>query len=346
MAEFALHVGDCRDVMRSMESDSVEAIVTDPPYGLSFMGKGWDHAVPGVEFWAEALRVAKPGAHMLAFGGTRLYHRLTCAIEDAGWEVRDCLMWIYGSGFPKSHNLSGDWDGWGTALKPAYEPVVLCRKPLSGTVAGNVLRHGCGGLNIDGCRVGTDEDTRREKGGWQDNGYVTGKYDPDKYNAFDSRPQQGRWPANVITDGSEEAVGGMPESKSCNSPSNATPDSKYRPNQDGYQRQGTIYPGDTGSAARYFYTAKASKADRDRDNPHPTVKPTDLMAYLCRLITPPGGTVLDPFMGSGSTGKAAIREGFKFIGIDLDPAHVEIARARILHEQSKHGLFSGVLEAV
>jgi len=148
-----LMLGDCRERMATLEPESVDSIVTDPPYGLSFMGKGWDHGVPGVQFWAEALRVAKPGAHLLAFGGTRTFHRLAVAIEDAGWEVRDCVMWVYGSGFPKSHNLSGEWSGWGTALKPAWEPVIVARKPLVGTVAANVLAHGTGALNIDGCRV-------------------------------------------------------------------------------------------------------------------------------------------------------------------------------------------------
>ena len=147
---YDIRQGDCREVMSQMVENSVDAIVMDPPYGLSFMGKEWDHGVPGVQFWREALRVAKPGAHLLAFGGTRTFHRLTCAIEDAGWEIRACVMWVYGSGFPKSHNLTGQWAGWGTALKPAWEPVIVARKPLDGTVAHNVLKHGTGAINVDG----------------------------------------------------------------------------------------------------------------------------------------------------------------------------------------------------
>jgi len=359
---FEVRLGDCRERMAEMPDASVDSIVTDPPYGLSFMGKGWDHGVPGVEFWAEALRLAKPGAHLLAFGGTRTFHRLTCAIEDAGWEIRDCVMWVYGSGFPKSHDVSkaidkaagavvgrgtsgstaiwsdGDmgnyditalatdaarqWQGWGTALKPAWEPVIVARKPLAGTVAANVLEHGTGAINIDACRVGTTKHVPASEskasgymGGW------TGGYS----GGDGSNPNVGRWPANLIHDGSEEVADPL------------------------------------GSAARFFYCAKASKADRDEGcegleerltlrygekaqgplpkqtpskpapqrNHHPTVKPTDLMRYLCRLVTPPGGLVLDPFCGSGSTGKGALLEGFRFIGIEREEEYAEIARARI-----------------
>jgi DNA modification methylase len=437
---------DCRDAMAEMAPDSVDSIVTDPPYGLSFMGKEWDHGVPGAEFWTAALRVAKPGAHLLAFGGTRTFHRLAVAIEDAGWEIRDTVMWVYGSGFPKSLDVSkaidkmdakgeqearrlrftawvrstgitagqineatgtfmgshyttaasqpavmtrehleavrhmvGDvpewvereadirtvesqnfasrevveertavqgggsslqirmgerreveanitapatdaarqWDGWGTALKPAWEPIIVARKPLVGTVAANVLEYGTGGLNVDGCRVGTGD-------GYTENAVT-------ERRTFEPAPG-GRWPANLIHDGSDEVVGLFPEA---------------------------------GSAARFFYCAKASKRDREegleafdavsrpngnkwtdqdyrvtkgerpasaesgpRKNLHPTVKPTDLMRYLCRLVTPPGGLVLDPFCGSGSTGKAALLEGFRFIGVEKDEASAETARAR------------------
>jgi DNA modification methylase len=337
--------GDCREVMAGMDECSVDSIVTDPPYGLSFMGKGWDKGVPGVEFWVEALRVAKPGAHLLAFGGTRMVHRLAVAIEDAGWEIRDRIHWVYGSGFPKSHDVSKaidkaagaerevvgrydmpgygkanatngqqarittsfaktsdipatpaaqQWDGWGTALKPAVEPIILARKPFKGTVAANVLEWGAGAINVDGCRVGTDESLGRPYGGGNN---IYGKYSMEN-GTRTGDGLAGRFPANLIHDGSDEATAGM------------------------------------GDASRYFYCAKAGKKDRDaglRDwrNTHPTVKPTDLMAYLCRLITPPGGTVLDPFNGSGSTGKAAVREGFNYIGCELDPEYVEIARARI-----------------
>jgi site-specific DNA-methyltransferase (adenine-specific) len=367
---FVVHNGDCREVMASMDAESVDAVVCDPPYGLSFMGKGWDHGVPGVEFWTEAMRVAKPGAHLLAFGGTRTYHRLACAIEDAGWEIRDCVMWVYGSGFPKSHDVSKaidkaagaerevigvssvtgerrnagsekygcgngipqsvnlitapatdaarQWSGWGTALKPAWEPIIVARKPLCGTVAENVLTHGAGGINVDGCRIGTESTTTIRSG----NSGANGRYGKDD-RVFTRENPPGRWPANVIHDGSDEV-------KSL-----------------------------TGSAARFFYCAKASKADRDEgceglesrtvgvwggeeddltegkkrvlpaNNHHPTVKPTALMRYLCRLVTPPGGVALDPFTGSGSTGKAAVLEGFDFVGIEREAEYVEIARARI-----------------
>ena len=397
---WTLHVGDCRDVMRAMEPESIDSIVSDPPYGLSFMGKGWDHGVPGVEFWAEAFRVAKPGAHLLAFGGTRTYHRLAVAIEDAGWEIRDCVMWVYGSGFPKSLDVSKaidreagaerevvgfdpiaaakankrpagemnarfrnseaandngatitapateaakQWQGWGTALKPAYEPIIVARKPLSGTVAENVLEWGTGGINVDGCRVAP---TGEQLGGSHVSTKTDGWDRPWKHDAehiaamraawaeADRKATElGRWPANFIHDGSEE-VGNL-----------------------------------LGDAARFFYCPKASKRDRDegcegmeerhvgdegrytmsgpmpvnytakdgigrtlpRRNHHPTVKPTDLMRYLCRLVTPPDGLVLDPFTGSGSTGKAAMLEGFRFVGAELSEEYATIARARIGH---------------
>ena len=349
---FDIRHGDCREVMAAMDAESVDSIVSDPPYGLSFMGKGWDHGVPGVEFWTEALRVAKPGAHLLAFGGTRTYHRLACAIEDAGWEIRDCVMWVYGSGFPKSHDVSKaidkaagaerevlgsrsggagklmedrpwnsadgydktvsitapatdaarQWHGWGTALKPAWEPIIVARKPLCGTVAENVLTHGTGGINVDGCRVGTEAWSRKATGNSTPYGSET-TWNTSATPDID-RSAVGRWPANVIHDGSDEILGL------------------------------------TGIAARFFYCAKASKADRDEGNHHPTVKPTDLMRHLCRLVTPPDGMVLDPFMGSGSTGKAALLEGFNFTGIELSPEYVEIANRRISHEREKAALLA------
>lgn len=331
--------GDCLDVMAGMPDASIDAIVTDPPYGLSFMGKDWDKGVPGEAFWREALRIAKPGCHILAAGGSRTYHRLAVAIEDAGWEIRDCVMWIYGSGFPKSHNLKDDWQGWGTALKPAFEPFILARKPLDGTVAANVQRHGCGGINVDGCRVGTDEKLQGStvktdiRGGKYGAGH---KPNPGDLGSYSQSPL-GRWPANVIHDGSDEVT--------------------------------HLF----GSAARFFYCAKASRSEREagldgmketcrlndignkwttvdyRDghepntkarNHHPTVKPVELMAYLCRLVTPPNGMVLDPFCGSGSTGVAAIREGFNFTGIELNPEYVEIAKRRISHEREKAALLA------
>jgi DNA modification methylase len=419
---WTIHHGDCREVMATLDAESVDAIVSDPPYGLSFMGKGWDHGVPGVEFWIEAMRVAKPGAHLLAFGGTRTYHRLACAIEDAGWEIRDCVMWVYGSGFPKSHDVSKaidkaagaerevigsklgqpgysltegkgglygggfgangtgegecaitapatdaarQWSGWGTALKPAWEPIIVARKPLVGTVAENVLRHGTGGINVDGCRVGTDRTVTLRSGS-----LGKGIYGGDaRVGAVVNPP--GRWPANVIHDGSEEVVGLFPAerpSKGGAAFGRAGYDGGWCPAKDAAKEIGY---GDSGSAARFFYCAKASKADRDegcegleerahqsgmggampvdddgkeRDrfkavsrNHHPTVKPTALMRYLCRLVTPPGGVVLDPFTGSGSTGKGAVLEGFRFIGIEREAEYVEIARARIAAVESGPG---------
>lgn len=313
---FSLYRGDCIDGMRKLRGDSIDAVVTDPPYGLGFMGKGWDHAVPGAEFWVEALRVAKPGAHLAAFGGTRTFHRLACAIEDAGWELRDTLMWVYGSGFPKPHN--GPWGG--TNLKPAWEPIILARKPFDGTVASNYAAHGTGGLNLDSCGVGSKVS------------------------------DGGRFPANLIHDGSDDVLAAFPYAKGQQGPVSGTAPSEKTSNSYGrMKRKGEasadsnnegavgfrMKPGmrrsDDGSAARFFYCAKASKADRGEGNNHPTVKPTELMRYLCRLVTPPGGLVLDPFMGSGSTGRGAMLEGLKFIGMELDENYTTIAKARILH---------------
>jgi len=315
-----IYNADCREVMA--ELSAVDAIVCDPPYGLSFMGKGWDHGVPGEPFWSVALRCAKPGAHLVAFGGTRTFHRLTCAIEDAGWEIRDCLMWVYGSGFPKSHNLDGDWSGWGTALKPAWEPIILARKPLEGTVAQNVLKYGTGALNIDGCRVGK-ESTRRPLGSvsmWgTDAGAAIGGSD------------SGRWPANLIHDGSQQVLELFPESTS-GAPRVPT---GSRKRQSGFaMTDGSGGHGDSGSAARFFYCAKASRAERGDGNHHPTVKPLALMRYLITLVTPPGGTVLDPFMGSGSTLAAAAQLGHPAIGCDTERDYCEIAARRSSHART------------
>lgn len=323
---FILFNDDCLTRLKQLEENSVDSIVTDPPYGLSFMGKKWDYDVPSEEIWAECLRVLKPGGHLLAFAGTRTQHRMAVRIEDAGFEIRDLVMWHYGQGFPKSKNLG---NGFGSALKPATEPITMARKPLDGTLEANYAKHGTGALNIDATRVGSEqvEAGRAGRGangcGWGMQGQESGGV------------SIGRWPANLIHDGSDEVVGLFPADKQ-------------------------------GSAARYFYCAKASKRDRDegldgfelkegrplgisnwegqtngsgktmgpsapRANVHPTVKPTDLMRYLCRLVTPPNGVVLDPFMGSGSTGKAAMLEGFQFIGIEREAEYVEIAKARIQH---------------
>lgn len=378
--------GDCLDVMREMEPASIDAVVTDPPYGLNFMARDWDHGVPGERYWIEALRVAKPGAHLLAFGGTRTYHRLTCAIEDAGWEIRDCLGWIYGSGFPKSldvskaidkmagaeretigdgqyasrrpragdgvtiHMPAGDpitapatdaakkWSGWGTALKPAYEPIILARKPLAGTVAANVCEHGTGALNIDGCRIGHDEPlstTTRTSPRFSGRTYQNGKWGGTR-EPVRSPAQAGRWPANLIHDGSDEVLGIFP----MTGPSKAAARGGTSPNPMDWgnkRSDGEIVKGHTdagGSAARFFYCAKASRKERGDGCTHPTVKPLALMRYLCRLITPPGGLVLDPFAGSGSTLIAATEEGFEAIGIEKEEAYAEIARQRLAPLQS------------
>lgn len=321
-----VYCGNCLDVMAAIPDNSIDSIVTDPPYGLSFMGKRWDYDVPSVEIWAECLRVLKPGGHLLAFAGTRTQHRMAVRIEDAGFEIRDMIAWVYASGFPKSHNLKGDWQGWGTALKPALEPITVARKPLIGTVAANVLAHGTGALNVDGCRVPHDEDCRMMAPSQANIDNPSEKYrQAGRREAVLELKPEGRWPANLIHDGSEEVVGLLND------------------------------------AARFFYCAKASKRDRDEGlkgfaakanpkfcdtgyesptrmdgkpcavqrNHHPTVKPTDLMRYLCRLVTPPGGTVFDPFMGSGSTGKAATLEGFSFIGAEMQKEYFDIAASRI-----------------
>jgi site-specific DNA-methyltransferase (adenine-specific) len=380
-----LHVGDCIDKMRELSDNSVDSVVTDPPYELGFMGKSWDSTgiAYSVRMWDEVLRVLKPGGHLIAFSGSRTYHRMAVAIEDAGFEIRDQIMWVYGSGFPKSLNLSKaieatvlngsshstalrkteqdgggesyqlvgknngilgetrvydrkqfspsttearNWEGWGTALKPAHEPIVLARKPSAEkTVAKNVLEYGTGALNIEGSRIG--DGTGKTK---------TVNYPDIRGNNYNNASgtveytvtDQGRWPANFIHDGSDEVTELL------------------------------------GDSARFFYCPKTSKKDRNEGldgfeekrpdertetgmgtftekgvakqaNHHPTVKPTELMRYLVRMITPPNGTVMDPFMGSGSTGKAAILERFNFIGIDQSEEYVEIAAARIKSAQEK-----------
>lgn len=411
-----VRVGDCRTLMAEMEDCSVDSIVCDPPYELNFMNKGWDASgiAYDLEVWRQALRVLKPGGHLLAFSGSRTYHRMTVAIEDAGFEIRDQIMWIYGSGFPKSHDVSkaidkaagverevvgqakragketgtygamaGDnlitapatpeaqqWQGWGTALKPAHEPICIARKPLIGTVAANVLAHGTGAINVDACRVNPGEMTKT--GGRSRRGSVYADYEAD--GPFVAR-DRGRWPANVVHDGSDDVVAAFP-----NAPGQRGDHAKCRQSPNGIF--GRMRPaldhagrGDIGSAARFFYTAKASQWDRNggldglndkpsaasefrpnhaekaalgedgnpygrwspKKNIHPTVKPTDLMQYLCRLVTPSNGIVLDPFTGSGSTGRAAILEGFSFIGCELSEEYAEIARGRISYvEQHKH----------
>jgi DNA modification methylase len=483
--------GDCRDIMRTLPDNSVDAIVSDPPYGLSFMGKEWDHGVPGVEFWTEALRVAKPGAHLVAFGGTRTYHRLAVAIEDAGWEVRDCLSWLYGSGFPKSlavdkaidkrggyphlaaqigealrmaresrgltvgecdkrfcggttnwswfegrpkgqrapttqtfaaiaaewpevahlaeavaeaerevvgrdtkarstagasalPTMGGSveykswditapatdaakrWHGWGTALKPAWEPIILARKPLTGTVAANVTQYGTGAINVDGCRIGTDAVVVNN---YRNGGDCTSWSGTHAGQVYEQKIQQGRWPANVCLD--EDAAGmldaqagergaqGKASGPTLIEGSTSHSRGKFNGVAD------TPFYGDAGGPSRFFYTAKVSRKEREAGldgmptkvqklpgkstgynpitgevthgytgearNHHPTVKPIALMRWLCRLVTPPGGLILDPFNGSGSTGCAAVLEGFRYLGCELEAEYVEIARRRIAY---------------
>ncbi len=456
---------DCIEGMHSFPDNYFHAIVTDPPYELGFMGKTWDASgiAYNVAMWREALRVLKPGGHMLAFSGSRTYHRMVCAIEDAGFEVRDQIMWVYGSGFPKSLDVSkaidktdaseertnrryrftkwfvsacslskkeinttcgtsdmarhwtdcrpdgkqpdvptreyfeklrphvgdvphwveamvdertvesenfkarevvgqrttgigtgggsvaimGDgsrdltaahtpaaqkWQGWGTALKPAHEPICVARKPLAeGTVAANVLEWGTGAMNIDGCRVDTDaaDPNRRNNASKDANGGIWGEGGQSQRAPT---LQNGRWPANLIHNGSEDVLAAFPDA--CGQLAKASTSDTQRAGQNVYGdmargSNGSAPRLDNGSAARFFYCAKASKSDRSETNIHPTVKPTDLMRYLCRLITPPGGTVLDPFAGSGSTGKAAVLEGFSFVGFELSAEYAAIAQARI-----------------
>ncbi|WP_374028609.1 site-specific DNA-methyltransferase [Pseudomonas sp. UMAB-08] len=433
-SDIRLICGDCLETMRTLPDNSVDSVVTDPPYGLSFMGKKWDYDVPSTEIWAECLRVLKPGGHLLAFAGTRTQHRMAVRIEDAGFEIRDMIAWVYGSGFPKSMDVSkaidkaagaernltragvnrregygddwdkGDsstrpryddpatataakWQGWGTALKPALEPITVARKPLNGTVAANVLAHGTGALNIDACRVAP---TGERLGGGDESGKAAKPEgwarpwmdDPDHVAAHNSKvaanvdkaSQLGRWPANLIHDGSAEVIAHFPDAPGQLAAASTSDTQRAGQNCYGMMKRGRgneasansenagavgfkMKPGarrlDTGSAARFFYCAKTSRKDRNegltdpgpqfkhgttlrkvesaetQGNNHPTVKPTDLMRYLCRLVTPAGGLVLDPFMGSGSTGKAASLEGFRFVGIELDPDYFAIAKARV-----------------
>ena len=502
---YNIHIGDNQLILPTLPDNSIDSIVTDPPYELGFMGKTWDATgiAYNVEMWRECLRVLKPGGHLLAFSGSRTYHRMAVAIEDAGFQIRDQIMWVYGSGFPKSLNISkaidkmdakdeqqarryrftawvrstgvtakqidqatqtmmgshytthptqpsvmtrehleacrhllgdiprwveiecdirsvesknfasrevmgtkklpdakivrlgfvGDrfnenasvvkdvditapataeaevWDGWGTALKPAHEPIVLARKPLDGTVANNVLVHGVGGLNIDGCRVATDDKLQTLNGSFSFAG--SGGANEKGKTIFYRDAELGRFPANFIHDGSDEVLELFPDTKSGSGNKNTGNRTGLYGNLGAGNGDGI--GGDSGSAGRFFYCAKANKKDRNegldgfeekqtlggggltaelkedgsyetasaggkygsvkakQTNHHPTVKPTDLMRYLCRLITPPNGVILDPFTGSGSTGKAALLEGFNFIGIEQSEEYAAIAKARIEH---------------
>jgi site-specific DNA-methyltransferase (adenine-specific) len=409
-----IYAGNNLDILPELQSNSVDSIVCDPPYELGFMGKSWDNSgiAYSVELWRECLRVLKPGGHLLAFGGTRTWHRLAVAIEDAGFEIRDNIAWLYGSGFPKSHNISkaidkmqgaereirleprqgggvqkGEffqggftqipgfkrvsdavtdeakaWDGWGTALKPAHEPIVVARKPVEGTVAENVLKFGTGGINIDGTRIGTETISVHNApkgsfaGGEPERGSDTESY----------REHQGRWPANIILDETtaelldEQTEGKITQGHWANT--KVTGFGDFGGGKSEYFGAGRKAEEKGGGASRFFYVAKASKRDRNegleelpeqiltgrdagqderqvpyktRSNPvkntHPTVKPTALMQYLIRLVTPDNGLVLDPFCGSGSTGKAAILENKRFIGIELTPEYLPIIEGRLKH---------------
>jgi site-specific DNA-methyltransferase (adenine-specific) len=405
MAASTILHGNNIELLRTLPDCSIDSIVTDPPYELGFMGKKWDSTgiAYSVELWSECLRVLKHGGHLLAFSGSRTYHRMVVAIEDAGFEIRDQIMWVYGSGFPKSldiskaidkaagaerHDVYADkekvtnniayqkglgvaliqrnpvtaeaqqWSGWGTALKPAHEPIVMARKPIDGTVANNVLKHGVGGINIDGCRVGNKGGTAK---GTFPNQESNGIYGDGLNGACEIKQlDAGRFPANFIHDGSEEVLALFPDSTSKSggkSGTNANPMSWTEENKD----RDRVGHDDSGSAARFFYCAKASKAERnaglegmpaqrhaDRtaddgvggDNPrnrtntakqnfHPTVKPIALMRYLVKLVTPPQGTVLDPFTGSGTTLVAAILEGFDCIGMELTADYLPIIEGRV-----------------
>ena len=352
MPHWSILEGDCRIQLQDQPPSSVDAVVTDPPYEIGFLNRGWDKAGAAFnpQLWAEVWRVTKPGGHLLAFSGTRTYHRMVMAIEQAGWDIRDQLAWVYSSGFPKSLNVqkamaaaghpSGDWEGWGTALKPSWEPIVMARKPLDGrTVAENVMKWGTGSLNVDGCRVPYASD--RDKGHmmkakWHVNpshirddspGFVTSNKAGDVLDGADFTHPLGRWPGNIIHDGSQMVL--------------------------------DLFPGDGDqSASRFFYCPKASKQERElgldgldnrilnrtnpggmehdpkwapriRKNNHPTVKPVALMKYLVRLVTPAGGLVLDPFCGSGSTGVAALQLGHDFLGCEMNPDYLDIIRARL-----------------
>ena len=337
-----LTLGDSLKVMQKLVDDGVQvdSIVTDPPYELGFMGKVWDST--GITFsketWELALKLLKPGGHLLAFSASRNYHRMAVAIEDAGFEIRDQLMWIYGSGFPKSLNLG---DGWGTALKPAHEPIVMARKFIEGTNKNNREKYGTGGINIDGCRIpygeGNEPIPQLAQGKTKVNSTKTMFDGPSlhksKTEAVIGGSLDGRFPANVMHDGSEEVVSEFPSTGQGGgkpySYAGREYDNKDTSMFNGDKPQAPSNYNDAGSAARFFYCAKVSKSERGDDNTHPTVKPQELMKYLCRLVTPKGGIVLDPFMGSGSTGMAAKDEGFGFIGIEREKEYFEIAEGRI-----------------
>lgn len=461
-----LYQGDCQEVMKGMQENSVSSIVTDPPYGLSFMGKKWDYDVPSVEIWQEALRVLKPGGHALIFAGSRTQHRMAINIEDAGFFLKDCIMWLYGSGFPKSTDISKQidkyggaghlvneiseqlkkartdrnisskeadrifcnsttnyswfegrpqgnripnqetfkkivsewpeletlrlaveeaerevigedksgknamlgglqgvenggefditapatpaaqlWEGYGTALKPAYEPIIVAMKPNDGTYANNALKHGVAGINIDGCRVALNGDKPSGSGKGSKNSILS-QVANSSGNGGNKTPDQGRFPANIIHDGSEEVLNLFPTSSTTGNRSKKSKSSVVEnTNWLTDNHESTEYI-DSGSAARFFYTAKATKAERNqgiashiekdgnwektKGNDHPTVKPLTLMEYLCKLVKPPeNGMILDMFLGSSTTGIACHNLKIDFIGIERDPEYFKLAKQRI-----------------
>jgi site-specific DNA-methyltransferase (adenine-specific) len=373
---------DCRFGLRELDENSIDAVITDPPYELGFMGKQWDNT--GIAYnmcmWQSVLRALKPGGHLLSFGGSRTYHRMACAVEDAGFEIRDQIMWVYGSGFPKSLNIwkavdklqgnerdvvgkgecgynvsiskirkeqgyrpnltntprdfdltkgTSDWEGWGTALKPAHEPIVLARKPLSEkTVAENVLRWSVGGLNIDGCRISTNELTPRNNNNTES---LLKK-------GFEGKPKTinpsnlGRFPANFIHDGSKEVLDVFPEANNkghFNSKVKMVGHTLYEGGFKDFEQQDRTL-NDSGSASRFFYCAKVGKEERDKGlNYHPTVKPISLMEYLIKLITRENQVVLDPFIGSGTTALACKRINRRFIGFEINADYHAIAEKRV-----------------
>ena len=332
----SLYLGDCVEVLRSLPDASVDAIVTDPPAGIAFMGKSWDTDKGGRNAWiawlaevaAECLRVVKPGGHALVWALPRTSHWTGIAWENAGWEPRDKIVHLFGTGFPKSLNLG---DGWGTALKPAAEDWWLMRKPLAGTVAANVLRHGTGALNIGGCRIGSEQTTTTVKDLSQAHGNRFGEAGIAYPKIGSKLNPPGRWPANVITDGSAEVLAGFPGDEArffyCAKASRADREEgcEHLPTRSGAE----AVDREEGSAGTQSPRAGAGRTAGTVRNHHPTVKNVELMRYLCRLITPPGGLVLDAFTGSGSTGKGAVLEGFRFVGIERDPDYLAIAAARI-----------------
>lgn len=398
-----LYNQDNREALKELADNSVDSIVTDPPYGLSFMNKKWDYDVPSVEFWREVYRVLKPGGHILSFGGTRTYHRMVVNIEDAGFEIRDQIQWIYGVGFPKSLNIGkavGKYVGWGSQLKPANEPICLARKPLSEkSIAENVMRWRTGGLNIDGCRIGNEGETKRTG---QTNKVSSTDPDLSPTKSLNRTGHgvvelnEGRFPANVILECCCDEViqGDIHTNPDCpcyimDEQSGVSKSTKMRTgDRDSFLNSNDVFGikndgktkrienfGDGGGASRFFYRAKVSKKERnlglddfedkklcqggynsdwssDKENDiglnkikiyknnHPTVKPINLLTYLCRLITPPNGVVLDPFMGSGSTGVAALLEGFDFIGMELEKDYYEIAKRRI----EKYQLYKNIIK--